>query len=121
MKKIVLVVIISWAVGFVSCNKDEINNTETKVGISDVTVYATVTLKGAQYMTVPLNNTFTDPGVEAKEGSTTIQYTTTGSVNTSTVGVYQITYTATNKDGFPASANRLSLIHISEPTRLLSI
>jgi|SRR5678816_571220 hypothetical protein len=116
MKKIVLVVIISWAVGFISCNKDEINNTETKVGISDVTVYATVTLKGDQYMTVPLNGTFTDPGVEAKEGSTTIQYTTAGSVNTSKVGVYQITYTATNKDGFPASANRWVAVYSTDAT-----
>lgn len=94
-----------------SCKKDEIHNTDTHVGISDVTVYPVVTLKGNQYMAVPVNGTFTDPGVEAKEGPQTISYTTAGSVNISTPGVYALTYTAVNKDGFPASVTRFVAVY----------
>jgi hypothetical protein len=116
MKKVFPFVLVALVAGFVSCNKDEIHNTDSKVGISDVTVYPTVTLNGSQYMAVPLNGTFTDPGVVAKEGATTITSTTTGTVNTSATGVYQLTYTAVNKDGFPASANRWVAVYSTDPS-----
>jgi hypothetical protein len=67
-------------------------------------------------MVVPLGGTFTDPGAEAKEAGATIQYTTTGTVNTAAVGVYKVTYTATNKDGFPASASRFVAVYSTDAT-----
>jgi hypothetical protein len=106
MKKIFLFLIICGSVGFLSCNKEEINNTETKVGISDVTVYPTFTMKGEEFMSMVKGGTFTDPGVTATEGTTPLQVTTTGTVNTNTVGVYEIVYSATNKDGFSGSVTR---------------
>jgi hypothetical protein len=114
MKKLSAFIIIALIFGFVSCKKDEIHNTDTKVGISDVTFFPTLMLKGDQYMAVPLNGTFTDPGVEAKEGTTTIKYTTTGSVNTTATGVYQLTYSAVNKDGFSASTNRWVAVYSTD-------
>jgi hypothetical protein len=116
MKKIIPFLIILLVLGFASCDKDEINNTDTKVGISDVTFYPTVTLKGNQYTTVALNGTFTDPGADAKEAGATIQYTKTGTVNTAATGVYRLTYTATNKDGFPASVNRWVAVYSTDAT-----
>jgi hypothetical protein len=97
-----------------SCNKDEINNTDSHVGRSGVTVYAKVSLNGPLYMTVPLNSNFTDPGIVAKEGTETISYTTQGTVNTSVAGVYQLTYTALNKDGFPASVVRWVAVYSTD-------
>jgi hypothetical protein len=116
MKKLISILMVSFVVALSSCDKDEINNTDTKVGRSDVTFYPTVTLKGAQYMVVPLNGTFTDPGAEAKEAGATIQYKTSGTVNTAATGVYRITYTATNKDGFPAAAYRWVAVYSTDAT-----
>jgi hypothetical protein len=116
MKKFIPLIIIIIGVMLSSCKKDEINNTDTKVGISDVTFYPVVTIKGDQYMAVPLNSTFTDPGAEAKEAGATTQYTKTGNVNTATTGVYRITYTAVNKDGFPASVSRWVAVYSTDPT-----
>jgi len=113
MKRIILFLLIS-TIGFLSCNKHDIHNTDTKVGISDVTIFPTVALKGNQYIVVPLNGTFTDPGVDAKEGANTLQYTTAGTVNTSATGVYQLTYTAVNKDGFPASVSRWVVVYSTD-------
>jgi hypothetical protein len=116
MKKLISILMVSFVVVLSSCDKDEINNTDTKVGRSDVTFYPTVTLKGSQYMAIPLNGTFTDPGAEAKEAGATIQYKTSGTVNTAAVGVYKVTYTATNKDGFPASTSRFVAVYSTDAT-----
>jgi hypothetical protein len=116
MKKLISILMVSFVVVFSSCDKDEINNTDTKVGRSDVTFYPTVALKGSTYMAIPLNGTFTDPGAEAKEAGATIQYTTTGTVDKTKVGVYRLTYTATNKDGFPASTYRWVAVYSTDAT-----
>lgn len=82
------------------CDKDEINNTDTQVGISRVTFFPLLTMNGDKYMAVQQGGTFTDPGADATEGGTTIPVTVTGTVNTAVPGVYSLIYTATNKDGF---------------------
>jgi hypothetical protein len=61
-----------------------------------------------------VGGTFTDPGIIATEGGADIPYTTDGSVNTGEVGVYDLTYTAVNKDGFPASLTRTVIIYSTE-------
>lgn len=106
MKKIVLFLIVSSVVGFTSCKKEGIHNTDTHVGISDVTVYPTFTMAGNRYVSIVKGGNFTDPGVTATEGSTNLQVTTTGAVNKNQVGVYDIVYSATNKDGFSGSVTR---------------
>jgi len=110
MKKIIPLVIMVLAFGFSSCEKDEIHNTDTKVGISDVTVYPVLTMAGSQYVSVVQGGSYTEAGVTAKEGSATIQVATTGSVNTSQPGLYTITYSATNKDGFAATTTRTVVV-----------
>ena len=108
--------IVLFAGTFVSCEKDDINNTDTQVGISTVTVFPTLTLNGSAYMAIPLGGTFTDPGVVAKAGTASIAYTTTGSVNTATAGVYQLTYSAKNADGFTASVSRNVIVYETAPS-----
>ncbi|HTM91046.1 MAG TPA: immunoglobulin-like domain-containing protein [Flavisolibacter sp.] len=110
MKKIIPLIIIIVGFGFSSCEKDEIHNTDTKVGISDVTVYPVLTMAGSPYVSIVQGGTYTEAGVTAKEGTSTIDVTTTGSVNTGQPGLYVITYSATNKDGFPATVSRTVVV-----------
>ncbi len=114
MKKFIPLFYSLLAVLFVACNKDEIHNTEDQVGISRVTHFPVLTLNGDRYMTIEAGGTFTDPGIVATEGGVDIPYTTDGSVNTGEVGVYDITYTAINKDGFPASLTRTVVVYSTE-------
>jgi len=114
MKKFIPLFYSLIAVLFVACNKDEIHNTEDKVGISRVTHFPVLTLNGDRYMTIEQGGSFTDPGIVATEGGADIPYTTEGSVNTGEVGVYDITYRAVNKDGFPASLTRTVIIYSTE-------
>jgi hypothetical protein len=106
MKRIIPFFILSLASLLTACNKDDINNTEDRVGISRVTRFPVFTMNGDRYMSIVQGGTYTEPGVTAKEGTADLQITTTGSVDANTVGVYDITYTATNKDGFPGTVTR---------------
>ena len=114
MKKNILLFYSLLTLLIVACNKNDIHNTDEEVGISRVTHYAVLTLKGEKYMTIVLGSSFTDPGITAKEGSNDINYTTSGSVNTNVAGVYTLTYTAINKDGFPASIVRTVIVYSTD-------
>ena len=94
-----------------SCKKDKIISTADQVGISKVTYFPILTMKGDNIMVVEKGGTFTDPGVTAKAGESDVPVTSTGTVNTSTPGVYTINYSATNKDGFRASLRRTVAVY----------
>jgi hypothetical protein len=88
------------------CNKDEVNNTADRVGISTVTRFPVFTMNGDKYMSVVKGTAYTEPGVTAKEGTAAIPVQSSGQVNTAVVGVYTLTYSAINKDGFPGTITR---------------
>ena len=98
MKKYILIIAM-FAFFLASCEK------ETE-GISKETQFAEFTMAGDQYVSIVKGQSFTDPGVTAKEGSTDLTVTVTGSVDASTVGVYDLVYAAVNKDGYPGSVTR---------------
>ena len=100
MKKI-LFLSLGVALLLSSCEKDSL-------GVSTVTTYPTIELNGDQAMTVAVGAAYTDAGCVAMEGpeDITARVVTTGSVNTATAGVYTITYTVANKDGFTATNRR---------------
>jgi hypothetical protein len=100
-----LLLLLSGALLLASCKKDPVN-TEDKVGGSRVTHFPTFKLNGGAYESIVVGSTFTDAGATAKEGDTPLPVTTTGSVNAATVGIYTLTYSATNHDGFPATVTR---------------
>ncbi len=114
MKKNILLLYSLVTLFFVACNKNDIHNTDEEVGISRVTHFPDLTLKGDRYTNVVLGNAFTDPGITAKEGPADIMYTTTGSVNTNVPGVYILTYSAVNKDGFSASIIRTVTVYSTD-------
>jgi len=84
-----------------SCEEDKVTE-----GISSITYYPVITLKGEQWNQVAVGGAFTDPGATAKEGDTEIQVKVTGTVDTKTPGVYVLTYDAVNKDGYSSTEYR---------------
>ncbi|WP_291195430.1 DUF5011 domain-containing protein [Dyadobacter sp.] len=84
-----------------SCEEDKVTE-----GISSITYYPVITLKGEQWNQVAVGGTFTDPGATAKEGDTEIQVKVSGTVDTKTPGIYVLTYDAVNKDGYSSTEYR---------------
>ena len=104
------------SVPFIGCEKAEtFNNTDTHVGISRVTNFPILTVTGAEYIPISMGGAYVEPGVTAVEGGATIPVTTTGTVNTSTPGVYHLVYSAVNKDGYSASASRNVVVYSTAP------
>lgn len=67
----------------------------------------TISLLGSNPMTVPLGGSYSEPGanaVDGRDGNRTVQ--TSGSVNSSVLGVYGITYTASDSKGNMSTAVR---------------
>jgi hypothetical protein len=103
--------ILSASLLFLGCAKEEeFNNTETKVGRSRVTFFPVLEMSGNEAMSIVAGSTFTDPGVKATEGGNEIPVTTSGTVNTNSPGFYRLIYTATNKDGFNATTERIVVV-----------
>lgn len=105
MKKIINIFLL-FAIGFASCKKDEIVQTDKQVGSSKITYYAIVTVTGNQYMSIVKGGTFTDPGATATVNGKSNPVTVSGSVNTAVPGLYILTYSSTNEDGYSASQTR---------------
>ena len=110
MKRKIYIILLCFSLVILSCKKDNFNYPEGFVGSSKITVYPTLTLKGDRYVPVLNGATFTDPGVEAKEGSTDIPVKVNGQVDVTKPGVYTLVYTAVNKDGFSASISRTVIV-----------
>jgi hypothetical protein len=100
---IVFLLILS---GMVSCEKDDFNYPEGTVGSSKITYFASISMAGNPYESIVLGDTYTDPGATAIQNGNSLPVTVTGSVNGNQVGLYTLTYTAVNSDGFPASVSR---------------
>ncbi|RFM25986.1 DUF5011 domain-containing protein [Deminuibacter soli] len=98
---------ITTALLLFGCNKEnDVTQNDRTVGHSTITYYATVTLKGDPYMSIVKGGTFTDPGASAEAQGKDIPVTVSGSVDASTPGLYTLTYSAVNADGFAATATR---------------
>ena len=69
-----------------------------------------MTLNGDAAMQLNVGDTFTDPGAtatDAVDGDLTAKIVETGSVDTTTAGLYTLTYTATDVAGNTASVSRV--------------
>lgn len=92
------------------CNKDKFTDTADQVGSSKVTYFPELTMNGDAYMSLVQGGTFTDPGAKATEKAQSITVTASGTVNTNQPGLYTITYSAVNKDGFAATTERIVVV-----------
>lgn len=103
MKKIVLYIsLICITAFFYSCESDDTEN------VSDITNYATFEFE--DLVVIPLGGTFT-PEASATEDGNALEVRSSGSVNTDVVGIYDITYSATNSDGFDANVFQTVVVH----------
>lgn len=77
---------------------------------STITEYAVIDYD--EVYTVPLGGTY-DPVVTASEAGNDIEVTSSGAeqVDVNTVGVYEVNYSATNSDGFPATVTQTVVVH----------
>ncbi len=98
--------LLTSAVTFTSCDKD------SSAGTTRITYYPVLTLNGYIQMEVDKGAIFADPGCmgEMNGEDITSQVVTTGTVDTSKSGIYTITYSATNADGFSASTSRTVIV-----------
>ncbi len=95
---------------FSSCNKYDIRDDGQYVGVSKITNYVVLTLNGDAIIALVKGDTYTEQGVTATEAGKTVDYTTDGSVDTNTPGVYVINYSAVNADGYSSSVSRTVVV-----------
>ena len=89
---------------------------EAEEGLVKVTHYATFQLNDADANNVTLvavGDEYVDPGCVCMEGDTDIsdKVLVSGTVDTNAMGVYYVTYSAENKDGFASSATRTVIVY----------
>jgi hypothetical protein len=111
MKKRYVLLLAAFVTIIASCSKDSIISTHDRVGISKVTYYPILTLTGNSIIAVPNGTAYTDPGVKAEAAGAEVPVTTNGTVDSNTDGVYTLTYSATNSDGYSASATRTVVVY----------
>jgi hypothetical protein len=110
MKYIIRSLFIGTLVLVISCNKMNIVDTPTQVGISKVAFYPSVAINGDKFVAVTAGNGYTDPGAVALLKGDSISYSTSMTIDASTApGVYAITYSATSPDG-SASDQRVVVV-----------
>jgi hypothetical protein len=103
-----LLILIAFATFVSSCKKEL-----TSEGVSRLTYYVTFELNQGSLVLNPKGTAYADPGIKAMEGTTDVssKVTVSGSVNTNKVGLYVLTYSATNSDGYSASVERTVIVY----------
>ncbi len=107
MKKIIYSLLFFCAlIGFGGCEK-------TTEGLTYVTYYVNFEMNGDNPMLVQVGDSFTDPGVVAMEGEedVTASVTIDSDVDANEIGLYAISYSAMNADGFSSSVKRTVIVY----------
>jgi hypothetical protein len=87
-----------------SCNKgSDFNYPAGTVGISKIIYFPAVSIIGDRLAIIAQGSAYTDPGVNSTLAGATVTPTITGTVDPTTPGVYVITYSASNPQGYSAS------------------
>lgn len=112
MKKILIYMVLIFApVIFTSCVSDD--DTEN---VSSITNFAAITVLGDSEIIISQDDPFTDPGADVTIAGEPVPFETSTIVDSSVPGVYFITYSATNEDGFTATASRTVVVVSTEPS-----
>ena len=93
-----------------ACNKTDFNYPPGTVGSSKIIYFPAITLNGNDAMSTVMGSAFNDPGAKANVNGNDVPVTVSGTVNTSQVGLYILTYTAANAEGYTASAQRVVVV-----------
>lgn len=93
------------AIGLTSCNDDNDELTD-----SVLTYYVNLELQGDDFVQVPIGTAFIDPGCTAtmngQDVSSRIVISGLDEIDVNTAGLYTVTYSAVNDDGFSAEVSR---------------
>lgn len=100
-----IIVIGVLAVSLFSCEKDG-----DSVGISTETIFPTIDITAGTQVVIETGGSFT-PDAVAKEGENTIEYSVDNTLDNSSPGVYAITYSAANSDGYQNSSEQLVIVY----------
>lgn len=105
-KLIYLMMIAMVAVSMAGCDD------ESTAGMTRITYYPELTLEGATTLYLDKGNTFADPGYAATLNGedVTDDVKVTSNVDTANSGVYSISYSITNADGFASTASRTVIV-----------
>lgn len=116
MKKIIYSLFVCLACTLASCED------ETSQDISKVSYFVNFDMKGDATTLVRVGTQYVEAGVIATEGETdiTASMKITGTVDATKVGVYTISYSATNVDGFAKSVQRTVVVYNPEVTTDIS-
>ena len=99
--------------GLTSCNDDNDELTDSRL-----TYYVNLEMLGDAFVQVPIGTPYTDAGCKATMNGqdATSRIVTTGldAIDVNTAGLYTVTYSAVNDDGFPASVSRT--VAVCDPT-----
>lgn len=104
MKKIINIVILACLTLFISCEK------ETE-GISFETNYANFIMTGPSFYNLPLGTPYAEPGLKAEAGGQDLPVTATNNIDHTKMGIYDVNYSATNKDGYGATTSRTVAVY----------
>ena len=113
MKKILLygLMLCLSVTALTSCNDDNDQLTDSRL-----TYYPVLEIQGDDFVQVPIGTSYTEQGCKAtlngEDYSANVK--TEGYVDSNTPGLYSITYSATNADGFTVSATRT--VAVCDPT-----
>jgi len=88
-----------------SCNDDKDDLTDSRL-----TYYVNLEMQGDAFVQVPIGSTYNDAGCTATmngaDATSRIVVSGLDEIDVNTAGLYPVTYSAINDDGFPASVSR---------------
>ncbi len=107
MKKIIYrLFVLGSLLTFIGCH--DITSEDPSV----LTYYAVFEMLGDETMVIPVGSSFIDPGVKAfiKDQDVSDRIVITGTVDANNVGLYTLTYSVTNDDGYTTSIKRTVIV-----------
>lgn len=112
MKNIVILSFLA-IVFLASCTQKDIIENNEQVGISKITYYITFNLNEGTTVVFPKGSAYVDPGYVAMEAKNdvTSKVKVEGTVDGNKVGLYTLTYSAVNSDGYSSSTRRTVIIY----------
>ena len=111
MKNRILFIAMLAFAAFVTISCDD----ESTEGMTRITYYAKLSLEGDKTLYVDKGSEFVDPGYSAiMEGEdVTDMVEVSSNVNTAKSGVYSISYSIVNNDGFYSTASRTVIVRLA--------
>jgi len=108
--KIRLIFFCLLAIAGLSCNKENFNYAKNTVGSSKIIYFPIISTKGDKIIAVKQGDVYADAGATATLNNAPVDYIADQTINTANPGIYTITYTASNPQGFTASDWRMVVV-----------